>query len=88
MLLVRAGMSPLEALKAATLRPAEFLHLEKISGSVDAGKIADLVLLDANPLDDITNTQRIAGVVANGRYFTRHHLDKMLSDAESAARPK
>src|SRR6185436_10165753 len=54
--LVNAGLTPLEALQAATLNPAEFLHKEKELGTVEKGKIADLVLLDANPLENIHNT--------------------------------
>jgi hypothetical protein len=50
--------------------------------------VADMVLLDANPLDDIRNTQKIAGVVVNGRYLSRADLDKMLAGAENAAATK
>src|SRR5579871_2733696 len=82
---VAAGFTPLEALQTATLNPARFLGMEDKLGTVEKGKIADLVLLDANPLDDIHNTQKIAGVVANGRYFSRADLDKMLADVEKAA---
>jgi imidazolonepropionase-like amidohydrolase len=83
---VAAGLSPLEALQTATINPATFLDKTKDFGSVDAGKTADLVLLDANPLDDIANTTKIAAVVANGRLFTRADLDRILSDAEAWAR--
>ena len=64
--LVRAGLSPLEALKSATIRPAEFLHLESVMGTIDEGKVADLVVLDANPLTDITNTRKIHLVISRG----------------------
>jgi imidazolonepropionase-like amidohydrolase len=83
-----AGFTPLEALQTATINPAKFLGLENQMGTIARGKIADLVLLDANPLDDIGNTQKIAGVVANGRYFSRTDLDKMLADVEKAAKAK
>ncbi len=83
---VAAGLSPLEALQTATINPARFLEKTKDFGSVEPGKIADLVLLDANPLDDIANTTRIAAVVANGRFFTRADLDRILADAEAWAR--
>ncbi len=64
--LVDAGLSPAEALRAATIRPAEFFGLEASMGKVEAGMEADLVLLDANPLADIRNTRRIVNVIANG----------------------
>lgn len=82
---VAAGFTPLEALRTATLNPAKFLGRENELGTIENGKVADLVLLDANPLDDIRNTQKIAGVVANGRYFSRADLDKMLAGVEKAA---
>lgn len=85
---VAAGFTPLEALETATLNPAKFLGMEDRLGSVEKGKLADLVLLDANPLDDIRNTQKIAGVVVNGRYLSRSDLDKMLVRVEKAAAAK
>ena len=83
---VAAGFTPMEALQTATLNPAKFLGMEDKLGTVEKGKLADLVLLDANPLDDIRNTQKIIGVVANGRYFSRKDLDKMLADVEAVAK--
>jgi imidazolonepropionase-like amidohydrolase len=68
-LLVRAGLSPLDALRAATLEPARFLGIQDSLGTVEAGKLADLVLLAANPLDDIRHTTQITAVIANGRLF-------------------
>ena len=65
--LVEAGLSPLEALESATVRPAEFLSLQNEMGTIDIGRRADFVLLDADPLDDIANTRRISSVVAAGR---------------------
>jgi imidazolonepropionase-like amidohydrolase len=82
---VAAGFTPVEALQTATINPAKFLGLENEMGTIEKGKRADLVLLDANPLEDIRNTQRIAGVVANGRYFSRADLDKMLAGVEKVA---
>ena len=82
---VAAGFTPLEALQTATLNPAKFFGLDHKLGTVEKDKLADLVLLDANPLDDIRNTQKIAGVIANGRYFSRADLDKMLAGVEAAA---
>jgi imidazolonepropionase-like amidohydrolase len=78
----------MEALQTATLNPAKFLGMDDRLGTIEKGKLADLVLLDANPLDDIRNTQKIAAVIANGRYFSRADLDKMLAGAEAAARAK
>jgi len=82
---VAAGFTPLEALQTATLNPARFFGLEDSLGTVESGKIADLVLLDANPLEDIRNTQKIAGVVSNGRYFSRTDLDRILDTVKSEA---
>jgi hypothetical protein len=85
-LLVVAGLTPIEALRSATLNPANFFGLEKTMGTIEVGKVADLVLLGANPLEDIRNTQRIRAVLSNGRLFDRKALDKMLGDAEGAAK--
>jgi imidazolonepropionase-like amidohydrolase len=83
---VAAGFSPLEALQTATTNPARFFAQGDREGSVEQGKAADLVLLYANPLANIANTQKIAAVVAHGRYFSRGDLDEMLAIIESAAR--
>jgi len=83
--LVRAGLSPLEALQAATVNPAIALHRTGDLGSVEPGKIADLVLLDANPLADIENTQHINSVIEDGKLYRRSDLDKLLSEAEHLA---
>src|SRR5579863_4426599 len=82
---VAAGFTPLEALQTATLNPAKFLGMEDRLGTIAEGKLADMVLLDANPLEDIRNTQKIAGVIANGRYLSRAQLDKILTEVEAAA---
>jgi hypothetical protein len=79
------GMTPLQALQAATLGPARFLGLADSLGAVEEGKVADLVLLDADPLADIRNTRRIRAVFANGRYLDRRALDALLAQAEAAA---
>jgi imidazolonepropionase-like amidohydrolase len=68
-LLVRSGLSPFEALRTATYNPASFLGALDSLGTIGEGKIADLVLLDADPLKDIRNTTRISAVIANGRVF-------------------
>jgi imidazolonepropionase-like amidohydrolase len=83
--LVRAGFTPSEALQAATRGAAQFLERDREFGSVETGKAADLVLLDASPLESIANTQRIAAVIRGGRYLERAELDKMLADAKTAA---
>lgn len=77
-LLVKAGLSPGEALRTATLNPAEFLGLEKDLGSIAVGKMADLVLLERNPLNDIHNTTSVWGVIRAGKYLNRAELDRML----------
>jgi imidazolonepropionase-like amidohydrolase len=71
-LFVEAGLTPMEALRAATLNPARFLRVD--AGTVEAGKLADLVLLDANPLDDIRNTRKIRAVIVRGKLFDRSEL--------------
>jgi imidazolonepropionase-like amidohydrolase len=85
-LFVQAGMTPLEALQTATLNPAKYLELTSSLGTVEKGKIADLILLDANPLDNIGNTRKIAAVVTDGRYLPREKLDRILADVETRAR--
>src|ERR1700688_2574153 len=82
------GFTPMEALQTATLNPARFLGMEDKLGTIEKGKLADLVLLDANPLDDIRNTQKIAAVIVNGRYLSRGDLDKLLVGVEAAAKNK
>ena len=77
------GMSPMEALASATRQPAEWLGLADSLGTIEPGKVADLVLLDADPMDDITNTQRIAAVVVRGKLFQRRDLEALL-DAVAA----
>ena len=85
--LVKAGLSPAEALSAATLSGATFLGRTAEFGTVQAGRAADLVLLDANPLDNIANSRRIRTVIRGGRVFERASLDSMLSSVEVAIRP-
>jgi len=85
--LVRAGLTPAAALRAATLGPAEFLGATDSMGTVAAGKVADLVLLDADPLADIRNTRSIRAVVLRGRLFGRAALDSLLRSAGGPASP-
>jgi len=77
-MLVRAGLSPLEALEAATVRPAEFFGLSEEMGTVEAGRLADLVLLSADPLSDITNTRSVLAVVSKGELLSREELDALV----------
>lgn len=79
-LLVRAGLTPQEALVSATRLPATWLDIEDKIGTVEVGKYADLVLLDANPLVDIQNTRKISGVFFNGKWVGKEKIDIMLSD--------
>jgi imidazolonepropionase-like amidohydrolase len=79
-MMVAEGLTPLNALQSATLNPAKLLHATDSLGTVAPGKLADLVLLDADPLADITNTTTIRAVVANGRYFDRAALDGLLTE--------
>jgi Imidazolonepropionase and related amidohydrolases len=82
---VKAGLTPMEALVAGTRNGAEAVGRLGELGTIEKGKFADLALLDANPLADITNTQKIAAVVANGRLFRREALDKLLAQVAKDA---
>lgn len=85
-LLVDEGkLSPLASLQAATLNAARYLNAVDSLGTINEGKIADLVVLDANPLESISNTRRIRAVVLGGRFFDRAALDSMLARAEELA---
>lgn len=79
-LLVSAGLSSEEALASATRLPATWLGVDSDRGTIEVGKRADLVLLDANPLTDIANTRKIAGVFLNGKWVSRATLDDMMAD--------
>ncbi len=84
-LLVRAGLSPREALEAATINPAKFLGKEATMGTIEPGKAADLVLLDADPTADIANSTKIRAVIVRGRLLDRGALDAMLKKVETPA---
>ena len=77
-----AGMTPYEALKAATVNPAQALGLD--AGTIEAGKLADIVLVEGNPLADITATRHVKRVIANGRLY---ELADLVSGAPRPARP-
>jgi len=85
-LLVTAGFTPMEALQTATRNPARYLERESELGTIEVGKLADMVLLNANPLDDISNTESIWAVVQDGRYLDRSVLDRMLESARDSAK--
>jgi imidazolonepropionase-like amidohydrolase len=87
-MLIRAGFTPMEALQTATLNPAKFLGVLDSMGTIEKGKLADLVLLEANPLEDIGNTRRINAVVLNGEYLPKETLRKMLAEVEARASTK
>lgn len=80
-LMVQAGLTPAQALRTATLNPARYFGIEALSGSIARGKRADLVLLDANPLEDISNIRRISRVFVRGAPLNRKQLDRMLTGA-------
>ena len=85
-LLVRAGFSPMEALRAATINAARFFGRDKPGGfgAIEPGWLADIIVLDADPLADIANTQRISALVVNGRIFDRAQLDRLLEQARAS----
>ncbi len=85
-LLVQAGLTPMQAIQAATKRPAEFLGKLRTQGTIEQDKVADLLLLDANPLDDIHNTQKIRAVILRGKLLDRDALDQVLAKEESFAK--
>lgn len=87
-LYVKAGLTPMQALQTATRNPAEYLGELKTSGTIEKGKIANLILLDANPLDDIKNTTKINAVIQNGKYLSKETLQKLLAEVEAAASKK
>ncbi len=84
-LLVEAGLSPMEALQAATKGPAEFLDKAKTQGTIEPGKFADLLLLDGDPLADIRNIRKIWAVILRGKLLDRAALDGMLESEQQFA---
>jgi len=80
--LVASGLTPYEALRTGTVNPARFFGQERVFGTVETGKEADLVLLDSNPLDEISNAGRIHGVMLRGRWLDRKELDGILARFE------
>ena len=84
-LLVQAGFTPMQALQSATRDAAQYIGRLDSLGTVEKGKRADLVLLDANPLAEISNTRRINAVVLGGKLISKQEVDKLLADVEAAA---
>jgi Amidohydrolase family len=84
--LVRAGLSPAEALRTATINPARYWNRAHELGGIGPGKLADLVLLDADPLADIGNTRRIRAVILGGQLFDRDTIDKLLNETSQRLR--
>jgi len=76
--MVEAGLTPLQALQTATINPALYFNITKDYGTVEVGKVANLVLLDQNPLLKIDNTKNIFAVILNGKYFGKAELEQML----------
>lgn len=83
--LVDAGLTNIEALRAATIVPAEYANKEYELGSIETGKLADMVILDKNPLEAITNTKQIFGVIQNGMYYDKEKIEELKSFTESMA---
>jgi imidazolonepropionase-like amidohydrolase len=78
-LFVQAGMTPLEVLRAATLEPAQYFGMADSSGAVATGMLADLVLIDADPLASVSSLRRVNAVIANGRVFERQEIERILA---------
>jgi imidazolonepropionase-like amidohydrolase len=76
-MLNQGGLTPMETLRAATLAGAQYLGMDKDVGSIEPGKLADVVVLDKNPLEDIHNTESIALVIQNGRVYDGRTLDEL-----------
>jgi hypothetical protein len=85
-MLVEAGLSPYEVLVTGTRNPSFYFNSQEETGSIEPGKRADLILLNANPLEDISNIREIEAVILKGKYFSRQALDEMLKGVEATAK--
>ncbi|HEY6402347.1 MAG TPA: amidohydrolase family protein [Blastocatellia bacterium] len=85
LLVQRVGLTPMEALQSATCAPAEFFGMADSLGAVEKGKIADLILLEANPLEQISNTKKIFAVIVGGKYYDKAARQKMIESARPPA---
>ena len=81
--LTKSGLTNLKALQSATIIPAKFVGVDKYYGTIEIGKIADLVILDKNPLDNITNSKTIYGVIMNGIYYDSNKIDELKDFTQS-----
>jgi imidazolonepropionase-like amidohydrolase len=81
----KAGFSPLQALQTATINPARFLGRQDTQGTIEVGKRADLILLNANPLLDIRNVTHIENVMIRGRLVTKQSIDKIVASHRRAS---
>jgi imidazolonepropionase-like amidohydrolase len=84
-LMVKYGLSPLETLQSSIINGPAFFNKHNIYGKIEIGFMADMVLLDENPLNSISNTRTIYGVIKSGIYFSRTELDKLLIVTEKKA---
>ncbi len=87
-LLVKAGLTPMESIQAATRNPAMYLGLDRSVGTIEKGKLADIVVLSANPLEDINNTRKVNAVIFQGRMFDRAELNRMLASVAATTGSK
>lgn len=82
-LLVNAGLTPAEALRTSVINGPKFFGLQNVYGSIEKGKVADLLILDKNPLDDITNTTSIYAVIGRGSWFSKTELDSLMNSIKN-----
>ena len=82
-----AGIPAADILRSATIVPAKFMGLGERLGSISEGKTASFVLIQANPLDDISNAQKIESVFLRGQYYSRNDLNRLLVEAKQLAHP-
>jgi imidazolonepropionase-like amidohydrolase len=87
-LLVETGLTPAQALWSATTGPSQFAGLDGVVGRIAPGHVADLVLLDADPLAQISNTRRIHAVIQGGRLYERAALDALLAGVARQVSPR
>ena len=85
--LVKAGLTPAEALQTATINPARYFGIEQQTGAVSEGRTASMVILEANPLLDIANTQKIGAVILRGKVLGKPTLQALLEKAKKIAGP-